>query len=412
MNDMPLSRRGAAVSVPSPRGGEGQGEGAPAYPDSSAPPHPALRADLSPQGRGDRAAIHPAIPKTLRSIADLVSAGLAPEEKRPDLNAVAARYAVAITPVMAELIDRQDPADPIARQFVPDAAELVTTPQESADPIGDNAHEVSEGLIHRYPDRVLFKLVSVCPVYCRFCFRRETVGRPAAGLLSQSAIDAALGYIRDHHDIWEVILSGGDPLIAAPRRLKAVMRAVSAIDHVKVVRFHSRVPVVAPERVTEDLTAALAASGKTAWLAVHANHPRELTSQARAALKRLADAGLSLVSQTVLLKGVNDDVGTMSALMRGFVEAGVKPYYLHHGDLAPGTAHFRTTIAEGQALMKALRGRLSGLCQPTYVLDIPGGAGKAPVGPDYLSREDGACLVEDFTGTRHAYDEAGGQSSP
>ena len=349
---------------------------------------------------------------TLRSIPDLVRAGLVPEEKRPELEAVAARYAVAITPAMADLIDRQDPADPIARQFVPDAAELVTDARERADPIGDDAHEVSEGLIHRYPDRVLLKLVSVCPVYCRFCFRRETVGQAGSGMLSSAGIDRALAYIRDHAEIWEVIFSGGDPLIAAPRRLESVMRALSAIAHVKVVRFHSRVPVVAPERVTDDLVAALTASGKTAWLAVHANHPRELTSQARSALKRLAAGGLSLVSQTVLLKGINDDAETLAALMRGFVEAGVKPYYLHHGDLAPGTSHLRTTIAEGQALMKALRGRLSGLCQPTYVLDIPGGAGKVPVGPDYVTHADGACLIEDFTGGRHAYDEADAQSSP
>ncbi len=349
---------------------------------------------------------------TLRSIPDLVRAGLAPEESRGELEAVAARYAVAITPAMADLIDRQDPADPIARQFVPDAVELATTPQERADPIGDTVHEVSEGLIHRYPDRVLLKLVSVCPVYCRFCFRRETVGQTGSGMLPPAAIDAALAYIGAHDGIWEVILSGGDPLIAAPRRLAGVMRALAGIGHVKVVRFHSRVPVVAPERVTEDLAAALAASGKTAWLAIHANHPRELTPQARAALRRLAGAGLSLVSQTVLLKGINDDVETLAALMRGFVEAGVKPYYLHHGDLAPGTGHFRTTIGEGQALMKALRGRLSGLCQPTYVLDIPGGAGKVPVGPDYLSREGGACLIEDFSGERHAYDAADAQSSP
>ncbi len=349
---------------------------------------------------------------TLRSVADLVAAGLAPAEKRDELEAVAARYAVAIAPAMAELIDRQDPADPIARQFVPDAAELVTTPEERADPIGDDAHQVSEGLIRRYPDRVLLKLVSVCPVYCRFCFRRETVGQAGSGMLSPEAIDAALAYVRDHAEIWEVILSGGDPLIAAPRRLKAVMQALAGIAHVKVVRFHSRVPVVAPERVTDELAAALIASGKTAWLAIHANHPRELTPQARAAFRRLAGAGLSLVSQTVLLKGINDDAETLAALMRGFVEAGVKPYYLHHGDLAPGIGHLRTTIVEGQALMKALRGRLSGLCQPTYVLDIPGGAGKVPVGPNYVSREDGACLIEDVTGGRHAYDEAEAQSSP
>ena len=364
--------------------------------------------DMRPIRRGPA----PNLASTLRSVADLVAAGLTPEEKRNELEAVAARYAVAITPAIADLIDRQDPADPIARQFVPDIAELTTTPEERADPIGDRVHEVSEGLIHRYPDRVLFKLVSVCPVYCRFCFRRETVGQAGSGMLSSADIDAALGYIRDHGEIWEVILSGGDPLIAAPRRLKAVMAALGRIDHVKVVRFHSRVPVVAPERVTDELVAALKASGKTAWLAVHANHPRELTSPARAALKRLAGGGLSLVSQTVLLKGINDDVETLAALMRGFVEAGVKPYYLHHGDLAPGTGHLRTTLAEGQALMKALRGRLSGLCQPTYVLDIPGGAGKVPVGPDYLTRADGACLIEDFTGGRHAYDEGNPQSSP
>ncbi len=350
--------------------------------------------------------------RALRSADELIEAGLAPEAKREELAAVAARYAVAITPAMAALIDPEDSADPIARQFVPDIAELEADARERADPIGDDLHEVREGLIHRYPDRVLFKLVSVCPVYCRFCFRRETVGQAGSGMLSAAAIDAALGYIRDHEEIWEVILSGGDPLIAAPRRLKAVMQALGSIGHVKVVRFHSRVPVVAPERVSDELVAALTASGKTAWLAVHANHPRELGGQACAALKRLAAGGLSLVSQTVLLKGVNDDVDTLAALMRGFVAAGVKPYYLHHGDLAPGTGHFRTTLARGQALMKALRGRVSGLCQPTYVLDIPGGHGKVPVGPGYVTTQDGACLIEDFTGTRHAYDDAGRQSSP
>jgi lysine 2,3-aminomutase len=173
-----------------------------------------------------------------------------------------------------------------------------------------------------------------------------------------------------------------------------------------VIRFHTRVPVVAPERVTPALVEALKAPGKATWVAIHANHPRELTSAARGALARLAQAGVSLVSQTVLLKGVNDDAETLAALMRAFVEAGVKPYYLHHGDLAPGTGHFRTTIAEGRALMKALRGRLSGLCQPTYVLDIPGGHGKVPVGPDYVAQENGACFVEDFNGNRHAYPPA------
>jgi lysine 2,3-aminomutase len=338
---------------------------------------------------------------TLRSPAELVAAGLVAAERLPALEAVAARYAVAVTPAMEELIDAADPHDPVALQFLPDGRELDVTPEERADPIGDDVHAVSEGLIHRYPDRVLLKLVSVCAVYCRFCFRRETVGPGGATMLGDDALADALRYIGDHAEIWEVIVSGGDPLVASPRRIAALMAGLAAIDHVKVVRFHTRVPVVAPEKITADLVAALKASGKTTWLAIHANHPRELTAAARAAIARLADAGIPLVSQTVLLAGVNDDAETLSALMRGFVEARVKPYYLHHGDLAPGTGHFRTSLDAGQALMRAMRGHVSGLCQPTYVLDIPGGHGKVPVGPGYLSRDGEAWVVEDPRGGVH-----------
>jgi lysine 2,3-aminomutase len=329
------------------------------------------------------------------------------QERLADLEAVAARYAVAVTPAMAELIDATDAADPIARQFVPDGRELQAGSGESADPIGDGVHEVSEGLIHRYPDRVLLKLVSVCAVYCRFCFRRETVGPDGAGTLSSAALEKALDYIRTHDEIWEVIVSGGDPLVASPRRLARLMQALGEIDHVKIVRFHTRVPVVAPEKVTQELVASLKVEGKATWLAIHANHPRELTAEARAAIARLADAGIPLVSQTVLLAGINDDPATLAALMRAFVESRVKPYYLHHGDLAPGTGHLRTTLATGQSLMRTLRGRTSGLCQPTYVLDIPGGHGKTPVGPGYLEGGDEAgWTVEDYNGGRHFYPPA------
>jgi lysine 2,3-aminomutase len=341
--------------------------------------------------------------RALRSAADLVTSGIVPGQRLAELEAVASRYAVAITPHVAGLIDPRDPADPIARQFVPDVAELTTRPEELADPIGDDAHEVTEGLIHRYPDRVLLKLVSICPVYCRFCFRRETVGQGGSAVLADGAVEAAFAYIRSHDEVWEVILSGGDPLIASPRRLRALGEALATIDHVKVVRFHTRVPVVDPSRISAELVSALTASGKATWLAVHANHPRELTPEARAALTRLADGGVALVSQTVLLKGVNDDAETLSALMRAFVESRVKPYYLHHGDLAPGTAHFRTTIAEGQALMRAMRGKVSGLCQPTYVLDIPGGHGKTPIGPEWIRTCGKDYEVEDFRGARHRY---------
>src|SRR5882757_492029 len=322
---------------------------------------------------------------TLRFPSELIDAGLAAPARRDGLERVAARYAVAITPDIADLIDRADPRDPIARQFVPDIAELTGTPDERADPIGDATHSPVEGIVHRYPDRVLLKLVNVCAVYCRFCFRREMVG-PGRQMLAPEEIDAALAYVRARPEIWEVILTGGDPLVLSARRLGDVVRRIAANEHVKIIRFHTRLPVVAPDKITPAMIRALKARGKTAYVALHANHPRELTPAARAAIARIVDAGIPMVSQSVLLRGVNDDAATLEALMRAFVECRIKPYYLHHADLAPGTSHFRTTLEKGQELMRALRGRVSGLCQPDYVLDIPGGHGKAPIGPNYLSQ--------------------------
>ena len=329
--------------------------------------------------------IDPKLAATLRQPTELIERGLASPADLADLERVAARYAIAVTPEIADLIDTENPDDPIARQFIPRALELVSAPGENPDPIGDDAHSPVPGIVHRYPDRVLFKLVHVCAVYCRFCFRREMVGPGKATALSEAAYRDALGYIRAHTEIWEVILTGGDPLMLSPRRLGEVMADLAGIDHVKIVRIHTRVPVAAPARLDSEMVRALRVEGATTWVAVHANHPRELTVEARAACARLADAGIPLVSQSVLLRGVNDDAVTLEALMRAFVECRIKPYYLHHGDLAPGTAHLRTTIEQGQALMQALRGRVSGLCQPEYVLDIPGGHGKAPIGPNYLS---------------------------
>ena len=339
------------------------------------------------------------VTKSLRAATDPADAQVASRQRLAALQEVAARYAVAITPAISELIDHSDPDDPIARQFVPDIRELELKPQERCDPIGDNAHNPVEGVVHRYPDRVLLKLVNVCAVYCRFCFRREMIG-PGRGGLSAEALASALDYISHSRQIWEVILTGGDPLMLSARRLKDVVARLSAIDHVKVIRVHTRVPVVAPERITGALVRALRA-GKATFVVLHANHPRELTADARAACARFVDAGIPMLSQSVLLRGVNDDVATLGTLMRTLVENRIKPYYLHHADLAPGTSHLRTTIAEGQALMRALHGRASGLCQPAYVLDIPDGYGKSPIGPHYLS-DDGS-VIEDFNGGRHAY---------
>lgn len=342
--------------------------------------------------------------RPIRSAAELHAAGLVPPERVGDIERVAERYAVAVTPAMAALIESNDPADPIARQFVPDVAELTTLPEERSDPIGDLAHSPVEGIVHRYPDRVLLKAVHVCPVYCRFCFRREMVGPQGLGTLAPEAMDKAFAYIADHPEIWEVILTGGDPLVLSPRRLSEIMERLAAIDHVKIVRFHTRVPVVEPDRIDDALISALKASGKTTYVALHANHPRELTEAARAACARLVDAGIVMISQSVLLKGVNDDPDTLAALMRAFVETRVKPYYLHHPDLAPGTSHFRVSIEEGQKLVAGLRGRISGLCQPTYILDIPGGYGKAVIGPGTItSTAEGCYAVSDFRGEAHRY---------
>jgi lysine 2,3-aminomutase len=340
----------------------------------------------------------------IKSATALVAAGLVKPADEAAVAAVAERYAVGITPAMLALIDRNDPADPIARQFVPDPAELEHLPGERADPIGDLSHSPVEGIVHRYPDRVLLKAVHVCPVYCRFCFRREMVGPEGLGTLSPEALDRAFAYLASHAEIWEVILTGGDPLVLSARRLGELMARMAEIPHVKVVRFHTRVPVVEPDRIDDGVIAALKASGKTTYLAVHANHPRELTTDARAAIARLADAGVALLSQTVLLRGINDDPDVLAELMRVFVECRVRPYYLHHPDLAPGTSHFRVPIAEGQALVQGLRGRISGLCQPTYILDIPGGHGKAVIEASTIrDLGEGRYAIEDFRGEEHLY---------
>ena len=341
--------------------------------------------------------------RRLTTPADLVAAGLAAPERLAELEAVAERYAIGVTPALASLVRRSDPNDPVGRQFVPDARELVQDPAETDDPIGDDVHSPVNGLVHRYPDRVLIKLLAVCAVYCRFCFRRARVG-PGSSSLTTAEFSAALDYVRARPEIWEVILTGGDPLALSPRRIAEIATALAAIPHVKVLRWHSRIPVAAPERVTSALARALLANGKTAVVAVHANHPRELSPAAQAACRRLAKVGVMLVSQSVLLRGVNDDVETLEKLMRALVEAGVKPYYLHHGDLAPGTAHWRVPVATGQALMRALRGRLSGLATPTYMLDLPGGYGKVPISAATIRPDGpGRYVVADRQGIERIY---------
>jgi lysine 2,3-aminomutase len=341
-------------------------------------------------------------PRSLRSVDALLSANLRLRGEAAALRDVETRYSIAVTDEIAALIDRADPDDPIARQFLPDARELSVTADELADPIGDDAHSPVPGLVHRYRDRVLLKLVAVCPVYCRFCFRRETVGK--SGALDGAALDAALDYVAAHEEIFEVILTGGDPLAASPRRLRKVAERLATIPHVKLLRVHTRAPTAAPTLVSMERLDALKAGGKTLYVALHVNHARELSANARQAIGRLRDAGATLLSQTVLLKGVNDAAETLETLMRELAALGVSPYYLHHPDLAKGTAHFRLPVSQGREIYAALAENLSGHALPRYVLDLPGGYGKIPIEAPHLEAvADGEWRARDRFGGEHLY---------
>jgi lysine 2,3-aminomutase len=279
------------------------------------------------------------------------------------------------------LIDPTDPDDPIRKQALPDVAELLDAPGELRDPIGDHAHEVVPNLVHRYPDRVLFFPTFLCPMYCRYCFRKVALNEAPVRL--DRVLPAAVAYVAAHPEVREVILSGGDPLMLSDDRLDAVLSAFREVAHVERLRLHTRVPVTRPSRVTPALARRLAMR-RPLFVVTHYNHPRELSPAAQAAVGALVDAGLTVLNQAVLLRGVNDDADTLAALFAGLLRWQVRPYYLHHPDLTVGTSHFRVPVSEGLALVRGLRGRLTGLAWPTYVLDIPGGGGKVPVDSDFV----------------------------
>lgn len=342
--------------------------------------------------------------KALKTISGLKDSGLIESQQVESLQKVAEKFNVGITPEMIDLIGRADSQDPIAKQFLPDIQELAEQPTELADPIGDYNFEPVKGIVHRYSDRCLLKIANVCPVYCRFCFRKTMIGSHTRAL-SKVEIEAAVHYIEAHSEIWEVILTGGDPFILKPSKIATLLTRLDKIPHVEIVRFHTRMPIVKPECVTDELIAALKKC-KVCYVMIHTNHPKEFTEKAQAACARLIDAGIPLLSQTVLLKDINDNEETLIALMRTLVRNRIKPYYLHHLDLVKGTSHFRVPIRKGQQLMKALQ-KISGLCQPTYVIDIPGGAGKMPIGPCYLKElAERDWQIEAADGKIHRYLES------
>ena len=342
--------------------------------------------------------------RALSDVAGLVNAGLVKTEDSPALRPVEDAFSVRITQEVLTQISAATLDDPIFAQYVPQTAELITRADELADPIGDDAHEKVKGLIHRYPDRVLLKPTQTCAVYCRFCFRREKVGHGAEGL-SAAELDAAIAYVASHPEINEVILTGGDPLVHSVRRLKDIVERLAAITHVSILRFHTRVPLVEPARVTRELVKVLQLH-PASHVVIHVNHAAELSPAVGKALALMVDAGIPLLSQSVLLKGVNDDAEILGQLFRKLVSLRVKPYYLHHLDKARGTSHFRVPLAKGQALMAALRGRISGFALPAYVLDIPGGFGKVPVNADHVREvAPGQYEIADPWGRRHRYSE-------
>ncbi len=339
---------------------------------------------------------------TLRKIDDLERHKLVDASERAGIVSVLEKFSLAVTPHVLGVMNNSDSEGAVAAQFVPSVAELQEHPSESDDPIADVKHSPVAGIIHRYSDRVLLNVIKTCAVYCRYCFRRENVG-PGNGGLTPDQLDAAIDYIKNDDQIWEVILSGGDPLTLAPRRLSAVMERLADISHVGVVRIHTRVPSVAPDKITDDVVSALK-KHRAVYVVVHVNHADEITPQVAEKFALLADSGIPLMSQSVLLKDINDNATTLTKLFRTLLANRVKPYYLHHGDLAKGTHHFRTSIKRGQEIVRELRGPLSGLCQPHYVLDLPGGHGKVPIGHQYLEQlSSDTYEIDDVFGEKQTY---------
>ena len=337
--------------------------------------------------------------KVIRTTEEMIGLGFINPEKEALINQVAQKFNIAITRPLINLIEKQGIDGPIGRQFIPSEAELFLHHNDLADPIGDTKYSPLRGIIHRYPDRALLTPLLHCPAYCRFCFRREKIGHSSSqGPLHQADLEKAIDYIAKHEEIWEIILTGGDPLMLSPKKLSWILAALEKIDHIKIIRIHTRVPIFDPERITPELLETLT-SDKTLWMAIHCNHASEITSLVSRKLKMLAMLGIPLLGQTVLLKDINDNAKDIEDLFKIMVINRIKPYYLHQLDFARGTSHFRTDIDKGLKILKDLQGRISGLCQAKYVIDIPEGYGKSPVTSLYWTGD----TIEDWQGVSHPY---------
>ncbi len=339
--------------------------------------------------------------QNIKSAQDLHHVNLIDEFSVQAVDKLSETYSIGITSNVLKTIKTTSNEDAVFKQYVPDMREMDIGSKEDADPIGDDAHEVTRGLVHRYKDRVLFKITPNCAVYCRFCFRRDMVGR-GKDILTEDDTSKIYQYIEANTDIREVILSGGDPLILSPRRLREAIKKLEQIDHVKIIRIHTRAPIAKPSLVTQELIKALH-THKKMTIVLHVNHAQEINDDVTHALDALKNSG-TLLSQSVLLKNINDTSQDLAALYRKLSECGVTPYYLHHSDKARGTKHFRVSIQKGMDIYAALRGQISGYLLPDYVLDIPGGFGKVPVNSDWIApHADGGYSVKDIHGAMHRY---------
>lgn len=358
---------------------------------TSTPPVAGVRS-RSPETWGDWRWQHAHAARSLDDVERLFPGRFALDEARREFDAVALDYAMRATPYYLDLARAASRADPVWALAVPSSREAHVTPDELADPIGDDVHRPLPGVTRRYVDRALLSPTSICSVHCRHCFRKRLVGRPDA-VPTRDDVDRALDWIAGERDLREVILTGGDPLTLGDARLAQILQRLDALDHVRALRIHTRMPVVNPFRVTPGLTAVLAQLRKPLTLVTHFNHGHEVTDAARAAVAALRAAGVDVLNQSVLLAGINDDVEVHRTLLWSLADARVRPYALHHADLVPGTSHLRTTIAAGRELMRKLRGTVPGHLLPRYLLDVPGGHGKVPAEHAWLVEHEGRYVV-------------------
>ena len=336
------------------------------------------------------------------TLTDLAARLRLTEEERAGVLLAGHKLAMSITPHFFNLIDREDPACPIRRQVVPRIEEGWSAPEERADPCGEDSHMPVPGLVHRYPDRVLFLLTDHCASYCRYCTRSRMVSGVGEQHL-ETQWEAAFRYLETTPQVRDVLLSGGDPLLFSDVRLDRILTRLRAIPHIQFIRIGSRIPIFLPQRITPEMCAMLK-KHHPLFISIHTNHPRELTLEARDALGRLADAGIPLGNQSVLLRGVNDSVDVQKALVHKLLMCRVRPYYLYQCDLINGSSHLRTTVAEGVAIIEGLRGHTSGYAIPQFVIDGPGGGGKIPINPNYLiDTAPGSVTLRNFEGKFFEY---------